>query len=157
MFNQSDSIKFSHWRHQKGAFQKLISSVLKSYHWTKNSTKGIGWQCCRVFSGQKPSNSLTISTNWGLQWWMAERTAVSGRGTELRPLLSLRPAEALGQQWQQKLLLLNNFFFFKLRQFMHNLCVCTCACLCVCVHVCVHSCCMHWILTLCICKECVSA
>ena len=31
--------------------------------------------------------------------------------------------------------------------------VCVCACVCVCV--CVHSCCMCWILTICICKECV--
>ena len=29
--------------------------------------------------------------------------------------------------------------------------------LCVRVHVCVHSCCMYWILTICICKECVRA
>ena len=50
-------------------------------------------------------------------------------------------------------------------------CVCVCACMCVCVrvglcvcaglcvyvHVCVRSCCMCWILTICICKEHVSA
>ena len=44
-------------------------------------------------------------------------------------------------------------------------CVCVCAracvrvrvCVCACVCVCVYSCCMHWILTICICKERVSA
>ena len=35
--------------------------------------------------------------------------------------------------------------------------VCACASLCVCVRACVHSCCIHWILTICICKERVSA
>ena len=38
-------------------------------------------------------------------------------------------------------------------------CVCARACVCesVCVRACVHSCCMRWILTVCICKERVSA
>ena len=34
---------------------------------------------------------------------------------------------------------------------------CVCVCVCMCVRACVRSCCIRWILTICTCKECVSA
>ena len=74
-------------------------------------------------------------------------------------------------------LFLKTFSSVSLPWYATGVCVCVCVCvcvylcvcvhvracmhacvgLCVCVHVCVHSCCMHWILTICICKERVSA
>ena len=86
----------------------------------------------RSFSYQAPViwNQLPVS--------VSHSTSVSSFKSSLKTVLFLKTISSVSLPW-------------------YATGVCVCVCVCVHVRVCVHSWCMHWILTMCICKELVSA